>query len=93
MAWVNNNKRNARFNPNRRDDRLLDAEVTARRQAPVKPQKDEKTIAIEQILQSIVEVPLAQLLQLIQDLNSIAVVAFQPDQQGFCSTVSGVHMF
>ncbi|CAK9005584.1 unnamed protein product [Durusdinium trenchii] len=27
MAWVNNNKRNARFNPNRRDDRLLDAEA------------------------------------------------------------------
>lgn len=37
MAWVNNNKRNARFNPNRRDDRLLDAEVTARR--PPRPQK------------------------------------------------------
>lgn len=37
MAWVNNNKRNARFNPNRRDDRLLDAEVTARRPRPQKP--------------------------------------------------------
>mmetsp|Transcript_32584 Transcript_32584/g.52421 ORF Transcript_32584/g.52421 Transcript_32584/m.52421 type:complete len:216 (+) Transcript_32584:98-745(+) len=30
MAWVNNNKRNARFNPNRRDDRLLTTEVTLR---------------------------------------------------------------
>ena len=41
MAWVNNNKRNARFNPNRRDDRLLDAEVTARRPRPKeKPAND-----------------------------------------------------
>mmetsp|Transcript_54587 Transcript_54587/g.122807 ORF Transcript_54587/g.122807 Transcript_54587/m.122807 type:complete len:197 (-) Transcript_54587:289-879(-) len=32
MAWVNNNKKNARFNPNRKDDRLLLSEVTSRRE-------------------------------------------------------------
>lgn len=31
MAWVNNNKKNARFNPNRRDDRLMESEVISRR--------------------------------------------------------------
>lgn len=32
MAWVNNNKKNARFNPNRRDDRLMMSQVTSRRE-------------------------------------------------------------
>mmetsp|Transcript_73402 Transcript_73402/g.185102 ORF Transcript_73402/g.185102 Transcript_73402/m.185102 type:complete len:215 (+) Transcript_73402:182-826(+) len=32
MAWVNNNKKNARFNPNRRDDRLMASQVTSRRE-------------------------------------------------------------
>lgn len=32
MAWTNNNKNNARFNPNRKDDRLLKAEITSRRE-------------------------------------------------------------
>lgn len=32
MAWINNNKKNARFNPNKRDDFLLMAEVVSRRQ-------------------------------------------------------------
>merc|ERR1712032_948233 len=31
MAWIKNNNKNVRFNPNRKDDRLLLAEVTARR--------------------------------------------------------------
>jgi len=35
MAWVNNNKKNARFDPNRRDDRLLGSEVVARSQRRV----------------------------------------------------------
>mmetsp|Transcript_89477 Transcript_89477/g.213799 ORF Transcript_89477/g.213799 Transcript_89477/m.213799 type:complete len:295 (+) Transcript_89477:75-959(+) len=48
MAWVNNNKRNARFNPNRRDDRLLDAEVTARRQP--RPQKPDEDSASEELI-------------------------------------------
>mmetsp|Transcript_32553 Transcript_32553/g.75278 ORF Transcript_32553/g.75278 Transcript_32553/m.75278 type:complete len:222 (-) Transcript_32553:140-805(-) len=50
MAWVNNNKRNARFNPNRRDDRLLDAEVTARRHPrPQKPAEEEDSESEELI--------------------------------------------
>ena len=32
MAWVNNNKRNARFNPNRKDDRLMESQVIVRRE-------------------------------------------------------------
>lgn len=36
MAWVNNNKRNARFNPNRRDDRLWGSQVTSVREHRVK---------------------------------------------------------
>eukprot|EP00427_Karlodinium_veneficum_P030163 CAMPEP_0169185466 /NCGR_PEP_ID=MMETSP1016-20121227/1810_1 /TAXON_ID=342587 /ORGANISM="Karlodinium micrum, Strain CCMP2283" /LENGTH=188 /DNA_ID=CAMNT_0009261169 /DNA_START=103 /DNA_END=667 /DNA_ORIENTATION=- len=32
MSWVNNNKKNARFDPNRKDDRLLLAEVISRRE-------------------------------------------------------------
>lgn len=43
MAWVNNNKRNARFNPNRKDDRLWEAQVTSRREHHVKPRKQEET--------------------------------------------------
>lgn len=31
MAWINNNKKNARFNPNKRDDILLQGEVVSRR--------------------------------------------------------------
>mmetsp|Transcript_35010 Transcript_35010/g.81223 ORF Transcript_35010/g.81223 Transcript_35010/m.81223 type:complete len:284 (-) Transcript_35010:186-1037(-) len=38
MAWTKNNNKNVRFNPNRKDDRLLLAEVTARRQH--KPRKE-----------------------------------------------------
>lgn len=38
MAWVNNNKKNARFNPNRRDDRLMMSQVTSRREH--KPRKE-----------------------------------------------------
>eukprot|EP00438_Fugacium_kawagutii_P017421 Skav208451 [mRNA] locus=scaffold1104:56857:59375:+ [translate_table: standard] len=48
MAWVNNNKRNARFNPNRRDDRLLDAEVTARR--PPRVQKPTGSDSEEELI-------------------------------------------
>mmetsp|Transcript_39631 Transcript_39631/g.84512 ORF Transcript_39631/g.84512 Transcript_39631/m.84512 type:complete len:218 (+) Transcript_39631:122-775(+) len=36
MAWTNNNKNNARFNPNRKDDRLLKAEVTSRREHKIR---------------------------------------------------------
>lgn len=50
MSWVNNNKRNARFDPNRRDDRLLTAEVTARRvhKAPKAAEpEDEETVTTD----------------------------------------------
>jgi len=40
MAWIRNNSKNVRFNPNRRDDRLLLSEVTARRVH--KPRKQTK---------------------------------------------------
>lgn len=40
MAWVNNNKRNARFNPNRKDDRLLLSEITSRRLHKVQKAQD-----------------------------------------------------
>jgi len=40
MAWIKNNNKNVRFNPNRKDDRLLLSEVTARRVH--KPQKQTK---------------------------------------------------
>eukprot|EP00930_Biecheleria_cincta_P100000 TRINITY_DN91608_c0_g1_i1.p1 TRINITY_DN91608_c0_g1~~TRINITY_DN91608_c0_g1_i1.p1 ORF type:complete len:278 (+),score=69.56 TRINITY_DN91608_c0_g1_i1:97-930(+) len=50
MSWLNNNKRNARFDPNRRDDRLLTAEVTARRvhKAPRAAEpEDEETVTTD----------------------------------------------
>jgi len=40
MAWVNNNKKNARFNPNRRDDRLMMSQVTSRREHKQRKQDD-----------------------------------------------------
>mmetsp|Transcript_28737 Transcript_28737/g.72914 ORF Transcript_28737/g.72914 Transcript_28737/m.72914 type:complete len:234 (-) Transcript_28737:265-966(-) len=49
MAWVNNNKRNARFNPNRKDDRLWEAQVTSRREHKPRKQveKEEELVSTE----------------------------------------------
>eukprot|EP00931_Biecheleriopsis_adriatica_P123987 TRINITY_DN9905_c0_g3_i1.p1 TRINITY_DN9905_c0_g3~~TRINITY_DN9905_c0_g3_i1.p1 ORF type:complete len:271 (-),score=77.17 TRINITY_DN9905_c0_g3_i1:22-834(-) len=49
MSWLNNNKKNARFDPNRRDDRLLAAEVTARRvhKARKKEEPEEELVSTD----------------------------------------------
>mmetsp|Transcript_27106 Transcript_27106/g.78097 ORF Transcript_27106/g.78097 Transcript_27106/m.78097 type:complete len:219 (+) Transcript_27106:114-770(+) len=54
MAWVNNNKKNARFNPNRKDDRLLGSEVTSRREhkkrKETEPEVELVSTAVEHVL-------------------------------------------
>eukprot|EP00928_Gymnodinium_smaydae_P080310 TRINITY_DN64027_c0_g1_i1.p1 TRINITY_DN64027_c0_g1~~TRINITY_DN64027_c0_g1_i1.p1 ORF type:complete len:262 (-),score=41.15 TRINITY_DN64027_c0_g1_i1:70-750(-) len=47
MAFVNNNKRNARFNPNARDDRVLPGYVSSRR---VHKEKKEEAAPAEELI-------------------------------------------
>jgi len=43
MSFLNNNKANARFNPNRKDDRLVGGEVTSRREHKVRKEVKPET--------------------------------------------------
>eukprot|EP00929_Paragymnodinium_shiwhaense_P074903 TRINITY_DN38311_c0_g1_i1.p1 TRINITY_DN38311_c0_g1~~TRINITY_DN38311_c0_g1_i1.p1 ORF type:complete len:170 (+),score=44.65 TRINITY_DN38311_c0_g1_i1:151-660(+) len=49
MAFVNNNKKNARFNPNARDDRLMPGYVSSRR-VHKEPAKKDSDIPAEELI-------------------------------------------